>query len=499
MFYCRKGTYKFIFVLLFFAFTKILSAQCMLANPSFEIIGSNGNIFAGWQQFGDISSSSFSHHGLLAARVNGLNNGGWDVSAFWQRLDCEPNEQWEISGYVKHSTDFPLTGDCLAIVNVEWRNSNNDLIDYDSFPVANSMTPTDDFIHFSHISSPAPPGTVATHLLVGVLQSPYDSPPEVFYDQISFYSTTPPTVSDMQWEDFPDGRTIFFAERESRVKGTGWYGPGPNHFSHLPESVWVDESGQLHLTIKEINNIWYSTEVVLEEAIGYGDYIFTTRGSLNQLDAQAVLGLFLWQYGACWEPDNVWWNPYNEIDIEFSRWGNPSNEIGQFVAQPWDWAGNIDRFDAEFAENELSSHAFKWLPDRIEFRSWRGEAQDESPENLIHEWIYTGPHIPRPEQPRVHVNLWKLAGSPSANQEVILNNFTFVPRGNANQVVENLQISVENSFLTLQWTSIPQASQYHIYESENPEGNWTKIITCETNAQTFLISGDKKFYQVTWE
>ncbi len=145
--------------------------------------------------------------------------------------------------------------------------------------------------------------------------------------------------------------------------------------------MWVDESGQLHLTIKEINNIWYSTEVVLEEALGYGDYIFTTRGSLNQLDAQAVLGLFLWQYGACWEPDNVWWNPYNEIDIEFSRWGNPSNEIGQFVAQPWDWVGNINRFDAEFAENEISSHGFNWYPDRIEFRSWRGDAQDESTEN----------------------------------------------------------------------------------------------------------------------
>jgi hypothetical protein len=75
----------------------------------------------------------------------------------------------------------------------------------------------------------------------------------------------------------------------------------------------------------------------------------------------------------------------------------------------------------------LSSHAFRWLPDRVEYRSWRGGPADESPANYIHTWTYTGPHIPRPEQPRVHINLWRFGGDPASDQVVVIDEFTFVP------------------------------------------------------------------------
>jgi hypothetical protein len=167
--------------------------------------------------------------------------------------------------------------------------------------------------------------------------------------------------------------------------------------------------------------------VTLEEPLGYGDYIFTTRERLDTLHENIVLGLFLWQYGPCFEPENGWWNPYNEIDVEFSRWGVPLDDVGQFVAQPWDYPGNISRFDATFEDGELTSHTFRWLSDRVEYRSWRGGPDDEPQGNLIHTWMYTGPHIPRPEQPRVHISLWQYDGPPSTDQEVILDAFTFIP------------------------------------------------------------------------
>lgn len=150
---------------------------------------------------------------------------------------------------------------------------------------------------------------------------------------------------------------------------------------------------------------------------------------MNLLDLRTVLGLFLWQYSTAWEPEDSWWNPYNEIDIEYSRWGTAGNEIGQFVAQPWDWSGNIFRYGAAFGSEELSSHAFRWLPDRVEFRAWRGGPADESAGSLIAYWIYTGPHIPRPEQPRVHINLWYFGDPPSTRQEVTLQRFTYVTPG----------------------------------------------------------------------
>jgi hypothetical protein len=142
-----------------------------------------------------------------------------------------------------------------------------------------------------------------------------------------------------------------------------------------------------------------------------------------------VFGLFLWQYGTCYDSGYLWWNAFNEIDIEFSRWGNPSSDIGQFVAQPYDYPGNIERFDATFAPGEITSHAFHWSADQVVFRSWRGGPDDESPGTTIHAWTYTGPHIPRPEQPRVHLNLWRFNNPPASAQEVVLDGFRFVPEG----------------------------------------------------------------------
>ena len=168
---------------------------------------------------------------------------------------------------------------------------------------------------------------------------------------------------------------------------------------------------------------------MLEEALGYGDYVMTTRGRLDLIDPHAVLGLFLWEYGPCWDYAYTWWNPYNEIDIEYSRWGNPGADLAQFVAQPFDFPGNIERFDLSFAEDELVTHAIRWLSDRVEYRVWRGGPDDEAPQNLVHTWTYTGPHIPRPEQPRLHLNLWKLEGTPAQNQEVVFSDFRFVPEG----------------------------------------------------------------------
>jgi hypothetical protein len=402
-------------------------AQCMLANPSFETPGTSGVRFQGWNQFGVVSLTPLCSHGATAAIVRGPDTGTWNVSGYWQRLDTQPGQQWFASVVVAHSSAQPLTGQSQAIVNIEWRDVNGALISYESHVAATPSTPTNAFQVFSVTSQPAPAGAVATHFLLGVLQSPTDPVPEVTYDQATFYNLGPPTHQEQQWLDCPGGRTINFGARTWRVKGPGFYGPGPNSFSDAASATWVDALGRLHMTIQKVGNVWYSTEVILEEALGYGDYIFTTRGRLDTLDPHGVLGMFLWEYGACYNPADAWWNPYNEIDIEFSRWNVPGNPIGQYVAQPYDAPGNIFRFDRLFTTDEVTSHAFRWLPNRVEFRSWRGGPADESPSTLTSSWTYNGQQLPRPEEPRVHVNLWQFAGSPSTNQEVVFDSFTFLP------------------------------------------------------------------------
>ena len=413
-------------------------AQCLLENPSFEVPGSGSQVFAGWNQFGVTGTSGNAVHGSIAAKLTGPNLGGWDVSGYWQPQSTAPGEKWEASVKAWHTTTNPLTGSSAAILNIEWRDGGGGLISFESHNVVTSATPVDMVQEFFVISGAAPAGAVTVRFLLGVLQEPGQPTPDVYYDIPEFYKTGPPSMDEMQWDDFPGGRTMNFSGRTWRVKGPGWYGPGPNLFDDGVGSTWVDGDGRLHMTIRNIGGSWYSTEVVLEEALGYGDYIFTTYGEVDNIQDNVVLGLFIWQYGPCWDPAKLWYNPYNEIDVEFSRWGTPGNDIGQFVCQPWDGGANTNRFDYSFSPGELTSHAFRWLEDRVEYRSWIGGPLNEHPSNMIHSWTYAGPHLPRPEQPRVHINLWQFNNAaPTTQQEIVLDRFTFVPPGGVVSVPED--------------------------------------------------------------
>jgi len=412
------------------------------ANPSFEHAGGYGNAFAGWYQHGDVSvSETMAMHGAASAKVTGLSSSDWDLSGVWQRLAADPGDRWSASVWVGHSCTHPLSGATRAILNVEWHGRDG-LIRYDSFIVADAATTCGGMAAIAPIAvGPAPEDTESLHLLLGVVQGPDDPPAEVFFDLVEFH---PSDFDARQWEEFAGGRSLDFAGRSWRVKGPGPYAPGPNYYCDSEERVWVDcADGRLHLTVSSngLDGKWCSTEVALSEPLGYGDYIVTTVGSLaDAWDANMVLGLFLYQYVAYWEPANFWWNPPNESDVEYSRWGDPNElKTGQFAVQPYDFPSHRERFEITRGEEDLTSHAFRWLPDRVEFRVWRGGPDDEAPETLIHAWTYTGPNLPRPEQPRMHINFWHLGDSPWSwtNYEVVIAEFRFVGVGQTPPVIVN--------------------------------------------------------------
>ncbi len=416
-------------ILVSIATTTGARAQCQLANPSFELLGQDGTNFAGWEQYGNVEiSTALAPHGQYSARLSGNFTGAWNLSAYWQPLDSDPGERWRVAVRVGHNSSNPLTGDTRAILNVEWRDQNDDLIDYESHVIADASTPPDTMLRIELETAAAPAGTVSTRLLLGVLQGPTSDPGAAYYDLAEFNSLTTPTIDDIQWNDFPGGRMLTFADHVWRVKGPGYYGPGPSLFADSASHIWVDAQERLHMTIKRVSDSWYSTEIATAEPLGYGDYIFTTVGRPDTWDDNVVLGLFTFQYPVCWDPANPW-NLHNEFDIELSRWNSPGNSMGQFVAQPWDYPGNMSRYNMDFSGGGLTSHAFRWLPDRIECRAWYGGPTDESAESLVHNWAYYGPHIPRPEQPRVHINFWQLNGPPAsgADHEAIIDTFTFIP------------------------------------------------------------------------
>jgi hypothetical protein len=209
------------------------------------------------------------------------------------------------------------------------------------------------------------------------------------------------------------GRTIEFSGYTWQVKSsTGRVGPGPNYFSDSPDNVWVDNLDRLHLRVTASNRRWYSAEVVNSQSLGRGRYSFDVDSPVDALDPNVVLGLFTWS-------DDPAHN-HREIDIEFSRWGtsaDPTN--GQYVVQPYDHPGNLQRIAASGASR--STQSFDWQPSIVTFASSTATPSV---------WTYSGTDVPQAGSEQARINLWLHRGAPPANGktvEVVVGRFSFTP------------------------------------------------------------------------
>lgn len=227
-------------------------------------------------------------------------------------------------------------------------------------------------------------------------------------------------------------RILRFDGRDWRVKRRDTpSGPGPNYFSDRQQDVFVDSEG-LHLTVTQRDEKWYCTEVVLTESLGYGTYVFGTGGRLDVQDPNLVAGLFTYEMDSPIPGDR-------ELDIEFTRWGDPLNpDNAQFVIQPCGTcpgcgAERCDRFLATLSEEASEmTHFMEWAPGTATFRSYLGKHLDSAPpvEQLIHEKTYTGAQVPEPDREKVRVNYWLHLGHSPTNgtdAEFVLTGFRFTP------------------------------------------------------------------------
>ncbi len=211
-------------------------------------------------------------------------------------------------------------------------------------------------------------------------------------------------------------RVVHFSSYDWEVKTSGdlAVGPGPNVFSDNAANVTVDGSDALHLAIRRSGRGWRCAEVILNRSLGYGRYTFVLESGFESLDHNAVLGLFTWDSGAP-EVNN------REIDIEFSRWGVPLNQNGQFVVQPYSEPNRLFRFD--FPPAPASDHSFTWTRDAVVFESRPAGGGGTT-------WTYGGPMVPTSANEHVRINLWLFNTRPPSNeqdQEVVIRSFQFVP------------------------------------------------------------------------
>lgn len=221
-------------------------------------------------------------------------------------------------------------------------------------------------------------------------------------------------------------RTLEFAGRTWHVRETGRGAPGPNHWD--ARNAWVDAQGRLHLRLaRDAGGTWRGAEVRLAAPLGFGRYEFKVIGRLDTLDPNVVFGLFNYPPPAT-GPDGT-----HEIDIEFTRWGDPAKPPGHWtVHAPEPGVAPAQQAFAFALEGAHSTHRVQWHHDRVRFSMRHGHGDDPHAFEAAR-WTFAPrdaarriPQVPLP----VHLNLWLFRGQPPRNGEpveLVISDFRFTP------------------------------------------------------------------------
>jgi hypothetical protein len=248
----------------------------------------------------------------------------------------------------------------------------------------------------------------------------------------------PPYESRMRWTNVWSKYIVEVKEATSPC------GPGDNRFS----SNTVDVSGDtLTMHYKKINGVWTGSEVriVLPESempFKYGSYSFsissvsvidTTTNSIvsSALPDDLVIGLFTWDDTESYAIHENW---NHEVDIEISRWNNPTSSDVQFLVQP-PGAPHMHRFHSGAGSTYAPGghiYKFDWNPGRIDWYSSAGGGKS-------HSYITDGSADfiqCLPADVELRINVWNMRGALNPNGygdnhrvEVTIDNFTYVPSG----------------------------------------------------------------------
>lgn len=241
-------------------------------------------------------------------------------------------------------------------------------------------------------------------------------------------ATTPGqgTLSDTAGKQPAEPRRLQFSgyEWEARQMPSP-RGGTPNNYD--PANAWTDAQGYLHLRIAKSGGGWSCAEVSLRRSLGYGSYIFVVQ-NIAHLEPAAVLGLYTW------DDLNAEQN-HRELDLEFSRWGDPLSKNAQYAIQPYYVPVNMFRF---VAPPGVLTHSLRWEPGRVAFHSWQGRALSnqilaDSSANararVIAEHAFTsGVPSPGNESVRLSLYVYGKTRTPLQNEaEVIIEKFEYLP------------------------------------------------------------------------
>ncbi len=198
----------------------------------------------------------------------------------------------------------------------------------------------------------------------------------------------------------------------------GKMGPHANYWSG--ENVWVDKKGRMHFSIKynKENKRWECSEVASTVKFGYGTYQWKLEGPVNKLDKNVVFGLFNYSGKST----------YDEMDIEFSKWGHDNAPILNYTIWPAEVGQpkNVTYAKDFEMKGSYTTHRFKRTSNTLVFQSLHGFQDGDA--NLFESKTWSEPtSISKLEMP-ILMNLWLFNNPPSDGKEIelIVHEFKFI-------------------------------------------------------------------------
>jgi hypothetical protein len=210
-------------------------------------------------------------------------------------------------------------------------------------------------------------------------------------------------------------KMLSFSGYEWRIRDTPSDRGGMNFYDS--SNAWTDSNGALHLQIKKAADHWTCAEVTLTRSFGYGTYSFVVRDT-SHLEAPVVFSIFTWDYAGTDQN-------HREMDIEVSRWGDPTSKNAQYVVQPFFIPENASRFTEP---SGVLTHYFRWEPGQVSFKTAGGSGSD-SKTRPVAEHVFTS-GVPSPGIETVRMNLYIFAGAKDPLQngaEVVIEKFEYLP------------------------------------------------------------------------
>lgn len=269
-------------------------------------------------------------------------------------------------------------------------------------------------------------------------------------------------------------------------------GPGPNYWCGEEEDVWVDAQDRLHLRINYKESLSeYASVSVKTPVSGCGMYRYHVtsgpNGEPDDFDENVVLGLFSYETNSTY--DNY------EVDIEISDWGDSTPDYNLWYST-WDGGQSTsDHFLATFGSGTVE-HAFTWQPSAITFTSIKNDV-------LLYDGVRIDDDVyPCPASPiYARINLWMYQGeSPSSEQEIIIDDFEFIPFVLLNAPTGVTADATSSSVIQLEWTDTSAAETGIEIERKEYGGSYSLIDTLDPDEyeyeDTGLDSGTTYVYRI---